>query len=284
MTGNCERFAAVSLATGGTSAATWRSAGPLPTLDLDGCRTLVIVGAHPDDETLGLGATAAHLAARGVEVRVVSASDGGAAYPHASGSAQDQLADERRSELDAAASTLGAGTPITLGLPDGRLADHEDRLAALLTALLADTGPGTWCAATWRGDGHPDHEAVGRAAASAAAATTVTLLEYPVWMWHWAQPDDPDVPWEHAFSIELPEQAVAVKELAAQCFRSQFGAVDPVLPPFVLPRLLSVGEVVFREADRMSLSARQPRRGTPGGGNGAWRERVDTRPLNENPR
>jgi LmbE family N-acetylglucosaminyl deacetylase len=246
MTGNCARFAAVPLAGGGTSAATWRSATPLRTLDLDECRTLVIVGAHPDDETLGLGATAAHLAARGVEVRVVSASDGGAAYPHSSGAAQDQLADERRSELDVAASTLGVSSPITLGLPDGRLADHEDRLAALLTALLADTGPGTWCAATWRGDGHPDHEAVGRAAAIAAAATAIPLLEYPVWMWHWAQPDDPAVPWDRAFRVELSEQAVGVKELAAQCFHSQFGAEDPVLPPFVLPRLLSVGEVVFR--------------------------------------
>jgi LmbE family N-acetylglucosaminyl deacetylase len=246
MTGNCARFAAVPLATGGTSAATWQSATPLPTLDLDECRTLVIVGAHPDDETLGLGATAAHLVARGVEVRLVSASDGGAAHPDASDAEQDLLADERRSELDAAAGTLGAGGPITFGLPDGRLADHEDRLAALLTALLADTGPGTWCAATWRGDGHPDHEAVGRAAAIAAAATAVPLVEYPVWMWHWARPDDPAVPWDRAFKVDLPEQAVDVKELAAQCFHSQFGTTDPVLPPFVLPRLLSVGEVVFR--------------------------------------
>ncbi|MGB5149109.1 MAG: PIG-L family deacetylase [Mycobacterium sp.] len=246
ISGNCARFAAVPLATGGTSAATWRSAAPLPTLDLDGCRTLVIVGAHPDDETLGLGGTAAHLAAHGVEVRLVSASDGGAAHPEASDAEQDQLAHVRRSELDAAASTLGVGSPITFGLPDGRLAGHEDRLAALLTALLAESGPGTWCAATWRGDGHPDHEAVGRAAAVAAVATAVPLLEYPVWMWHWALPDDPAVPWGRAFSVELPEQAVTAKLLAAQCFRSQFRASDPVLPAFVLPRLLSVGEVVLR--------------------------------------
>jgi hypothetical protein len=40
------------------------------------------------------------------------------------------------------------------------------------------------------------------------------------------------------------------KQLAAQCFRSQFESPvpgsPPVLPPFVLPRLLAVGEVVFR--------------------------------------
>ncbi|MGK2866614.1 MAG: PIG-L deacetylase family protein [Mycobacterium sp.] len=247
--GNCARFAAVPLATGGTSAATWRSAAPLPTLDLSECRALVIIGAHPDDETLGLGATAAQLAESGVPVRVVSASDGGAAHPGASAADSDLLTHERRSELEVAAGVLGVGDPISLGLPDGHLAEHEDQLAALLTAVLAESGPGTWCAATWSGDGHPDHEAVGRAAAIAAAATAVPFLEYPVWMWHWAQPDDPDVPWDRAFGLDPPAAAIALKEQAAQCFRSQFGAEhggEPVLPPFVLPRLLAVGEVVFR--------------------------------------
>lgn len=247
--GNCARFAAVPLATGGTSAAAWQSAAPLPTLELSGCRSLVIIGAHPDDETLGLGATAAQLAESGVPVRVVSASDGGAAHPGATAADSERMTHERRSELEVAADALGVGDPISLGLPDGRLAEHEDQLAALLTAILAEAGPGTWCAATWSGDGHPDHEAVGRAAAIAAAATAVPFLEYPVWMWHWARPGDPDVPWDRAFSLNPTAASIALKEQAAQCFRSQFGTEhggEPVLPPFVLPRLLAVGEVVFR--------------------------------------
>ena len=56
-----------------------------------------------------------------------------------------------------------------------------------LTDLLS---PDTWCAATWRGDGHPDHDAVGRAAATACDAVGCRLLEYPVWMWHWARPGE----------------------------------------------------------------------------------------------
>ena len=81
---------------------------------------------------------------------------------------------------------------------------------------------------------------------AAAQRAGVPLVEYPVWMWHWATPADPDVPWDRAVSVPLDRAALACKERAAQCFRSQFESVDPVLPPFVLPRLLAVGEVLFR--------------------------------------
>ena len=100
-------------------------------------------------------------------------------------------------------------------------------LAELLGEILAGAAPGTWCAATWRGDGHPDHEAVGRAAAAACARTGVALLEYPVWMWHWASPSDPAVPWERAHSVPVSGWALERKRLAAQCFRSQFEPGTP---------------------------------------------------------
>jgi LmbE family N-acetylglucosaminyl deacetylase len=200
------------------------------------------VAAHPDDETLGLGGTLAQLAARGVEVSVVSVTDGGAA--DVAGTDQRRLEQQRRTELDCAAEVLGVNRVTRLGLPDGAVADHEDRLTDLLVDVLA--GGQVWCAATWRGDGHPDHEAVGRAAAVAAQRAGVTFVEYPVWMWHWAMPADPDVPWDQAVAVPLDRAALACKERAAQCFRSQFEGVDPVLPHFVLPRLLAVGEVLFR--------------------------------------
>ena len=83
----------------------------------------------------------------------------------------------------------------------------------------------------------------------AAQRTGAVLLEYPVWMWHWASPDDAAVPWQRARSVPLSRAAVGRKQLAAQNFRSQFEPVSPngspVLPPFVLRRLLAVGEVVF---------------------------------------
>src|SRR5262249_46228089 len=214
------------------------------------CPGLVLVAPHPDDETLGLGATAAQLVASGVDVQVVWVSDGGAAQPGASPLQRIRMESIRRSELLRATGVLGIRPPVSLGLPDGQLAEHEDRLTDLLVEILEDAAPRTWCAATWRGDGHRDHEAVGRAAAAACARAGAALVEYPVWMWHWASPADPAVPWDQAYTLSISGWALDRKRHAAQCFRSQFepgsGGSGPVLPAFVLRRLLAVGEVVFR--------------------------------------
>jgi LmbE family N-acetylglucosaminyl deacetylase len=91
----------------------------------------------------------------------------------------------RRFELRRAAGILGVSEMTCLGLPDGELSDHEAWLADALTAILRQRRAGVWCAATWRGDGHLDHEAVGRAAVFAARRAGAVLLEYPIWMWHW---------------------------------------------------------------------------------------------------
>lgn len=252
-TSNCNRFAAKPLTCGGTPVPIWLAAldrRTLPPLDLSGCPGLVVVAPHPDDETLGLGATIAQLATSGVDVQIVSVSDGGSAVPDAPQSEQLRLEATRKQELRSAADALGVNPPISLGMSDGCLTGGEDSLAERLVGILADIAPGSWCAATWRGDGHPDHEAVGRAAAEACARTGATLLEYPVWMWHWASPTDSAVPWDRAYSASLPRWAFDRKSLAAHCFRSQIEApttgAPPVLPAFVLQRLLAVGEVVFR--------------------------------------
>ena len=250
VSGNGARFAAVPIAGGGTPLASWLAADRLPQLTLEDCTKLVVVAAHPDDETLGLGATLAQLAAAGVDVEVVSATDGGGADPEASPFERADLERRRRNELLQATRLLRIPAPTSLGLPDGRLGDHEATLTQALIEILDGSPPGTWCAANWRGDGHPDHEAVGRAAASACERTGVTLVEYPIWMWHWATPGDAAVPWQRAYSVPLTRQAVGRKYHAAQCFQSQLEAAGPdtpaVVPPFVLRRLMSVGEVLFR--------------------------------------
>lgn len=251
--GNCARFAAKPLTHGGTPAPLWLAAfaeNPLPALNLSECPRLVVVAPHPDDETLGLGATIAQLTATGVPVQVVSVSDGGAVHPGASASDRLRMETTRRYELRRATGFLATPPPISLGLPDGELADHEDELTDRLTEILDAAGHATWCAATWRGDGHPDHEAVGRAAAAACARSGAALLEYPIWMWHWAIPDDPAVPWDQANAVPAPGWSTERKRRAAHFYRSQFepdgSQSAPILPGYVLARLLVVGEVVFR--------------------------------------
>ena len=249
---NVARFAARPLSEGGTPAHVWLKAQrELPLLDLTSCPEIIVVAAHPDDETLGFGGTAAMLA----DMRRARA---GGVRERRRGVARESLT--RRTvpgsntsvarNLHRAVDALGLPAPMSLGLPDGEIGDHADRLADMLTEVLAARPAGTWCAATWRGDGHPDHEAVGRAAAVAVRRTGAQLVEYPVWMWHWAQPGDDAVPWERAYQVPLTPEAVGRKRVAAQLFQSQQEDRDencgPILPPFVLDRLLVVGEVVFR--------------------------------------
>ena len=249
--GNAARFAARPVASGGTSTATWLGRRPeSPELNLDDCPGLVLVAPHPDDETLGFGATAATLRARGVDVQVVSVSDGGGAYPGLSPLERTWLERDRRAELLRATKLLGLNEPIHLGLPDGELDAHEEALTTFLSDLLQADPNAPWCAATWSGDGHPDHEAVGRAAVHAAQRVGTTVLEYPVWMWHWAEPGDVDVPWHCMSAVPLDRAALARKQHAAKVFATQLKPhepdVEPVLPAFVVQRLMAMGEVVFR--------------------------------------
>ena len=248
-TSGTSRFGARPIADGGTPVETWIDwEHEVPSLNLYDCPGMTVIAPHPDDETLGLGATMATLCDAGVDVQVVSVSDGGAAYPGLTDAARAELEDVRRAELRRSLDVLGAGEPIALGLPDGELSQHELWLTARIAQLLSVFPAGRWCAATWRGDGHPDHEVVGRAAAAAAARTEAVLIEYPVWMWHWATPGDPTVPWGRARRVELTHDAMNVKAIAAESFSSQTRPTpdrEAVLPPAVLQRLLSVGEVVF---------------------------------------
>jgi len=107
-------------------------------------------------------------------------------------------------EAVAACAALGVDPPRRLGFPDGAVADHEDAGTESLKEALA---PDEVWLATWRADGRPDHEATGRAPARACAHTGARLVEYPVWMWHWAAPLDPTVPWQRVRRHRLPPQS-----------------------------------------------------------------------------
>ncbi|WP_175539706.1 bifunctional PIG-L family deacetylase/class I SAM-dependent methyltransferase [Nocardioides exalbidus] len=208
----------------GTPAAEWAGSpqwDALPALRLPaGRRRLVVVGAHPDDETLGAGGLI-HAAARaGWTVEVVSATAGEASHPGSPTHPTAVLGERRRSELDSAISLLAPDATVRcLDLPDGGVADEVDVLVASLVETIGTDGAEVLLCAPWRYDGHPDHDAVGRAAALAAARTDAQLLEYPVWLWHWGRAED--LPWSQAVRLALDAPMQDAKRAAVGAHVSQ---------------------------------------------------------------
>jgi LmbE family N-acetylglucosaminyl deacetylase len=195
----------------------WQS---VPALVLAEPRRLVVVAAHPDDESLGAGGLMARAEREGIPVRVIVATDGDASHPASPTTTAPQLAAIRRREVVEAVRRLAPTATVEfLHLPDGALREHVDALQASIRASTA--GDGVLIVAPWRGDGHGDHEAAGQAASTVARETGAQLLEYPVWMWHWASPLDGAVPWSRFVTLELTEEELARKAEAIRCHVSQ---------------------------------------------------------------
>ena len=104
---------------------------------------ILIVAAHPDDEALGCGATAARHAAEGGTVETVFVAEGvGARLIGPTGPSPDDDIAIRRRQAGEAAGILGTRPPRFLGLPDNRL-DSLDLLDVVqrLEAVIADVAP-----------------------------------------------------------------------------------------------------------------------------------------------
>lgn len=119
----------------------------------------------------------------------------------------------------------------------GAVGEHADDLLRLLRRVLLASDV---VVCTWRLDGHPDHEASGLAAVRACANTGCALLEAPVWMWHWAAPGDPRVPWHRLVGLGLGPDTVRRKQAALAAHATQLEARDahsgPVLGAAILAR------------------------------------------------
>lgn len=211
----------------GTPVSTWDDDPRLhdrPALSLEGVGELVVIAAHPDDETLGAGGLIAVCARRGIPVTVVVVTDGGASHSDVPG-----LVQQRQAELAAAIGVLAPGAGIVhLGLPDGATREHRDDVARGLEPIISGSSPSAMIATPWRGDGHRDHRIVGEVSAELAHAASRALIEYPVWLWHWAEPDDERTPWNDLVALGIDRDT---KRRALAEYGSQTEGDAPVLRP-----------------------------------------------------
>ena len=152
---------------------------------------------------------------------------------------------------------LGAEHRTSLHLPDGEVAHHEAEVVRRVTAMLrlADV-----IVSPWRFDGHPDHDACGRAAAGVRANTGCALWEAPIWMRHWARLNDVRVPWLRMQSLAVSNAARASKHAALAAHVSQLtprgDGLGAVLDGAIVVRAARHAEYFFVEA--------VPNRTTPG--------------------
>jgi LmbE family N-acetylglucosaminyl deacetylase len=239
----------------GTDERTWLGAprlANLAPLQITPPGRLVVVAPHPDDEVLGAGGLLQSMHHLGVDIAIVAVTDGEGSHPVAHSSGVD-IASTRAAESTVALDRLGCGpAPVTrLGLPDGAVASEISCLTEALSDVL---GPDDLCLTPWRSDGHPDHDATGAATLAAAAATGTPVLEYLVWTWHWASPDNSLVPWSNCRRLDLDPEQTARKRWATDAFTSQIGPrhfephQEPVLTDSILQRFRRPFEV-FIEAD-----------------------------------
>jgi N-acetyl-1-D-myo-inositol-2-amino-2-deoxy-alpha-D-glucopyranoside deacetylase len=141
---------------------------------------LLFVHAHPDDETLTTGATIAHYATRGAQVRVVTCTLGeegeviGERWAQLAVDEADQLGGYRIGELTAALNALGVDEPVFLGGAgrwrdsgmEGTPARHRQRFVdadpreavGALVAIVRELRPHVVVTYDAKGGyGHPDH-------------------------------------------------------------------------------------------------------------------------------
>ncbi len=205
---------------------------------------VVVVAAHPDDETLGAGGFLHATKAAGARIELVLATDGEAAF----GAPSAELGRVRWGELRAALDEMCLGDIVVhrLGLPDGGLAGHVGDLMDALAPLLSEAD---LCLAPWVGDPHPDHAAAGTAALAVAPVQTHRWA-YPIWTLPWRSPDDPDVPWPRAGVFALDPDTLAAKRRAIGRFASQLAPTpagdDPILPADVIAHFHGGRELFFR--------------------------------------
>ena len=193
---------------------------------------VLLIAAHPDDETLGAGALLARLSAGGARLAFAHATDGAPADmtdAHAHGfQTRDLYAAAREEELRNALACL-PNTPerFSLGFVDQSLAFELTDVTAALAGVLRTFRPSIVLSHPYEG-GHPDHDSV--ALATTLALSRAALDDRPrhveftsYHLWNGALRsgvflgDDERT----ATAFEPDEEARQVKQRMLQCFVSQ---------------------------------------------------------------
>ena len=163
-----------------------------------GLGSTVVIAPHPDDEALGCGGLLALLHQARQPVAAVLVSDGTMSHPNSALFPAPARQAVRTAEFRHALTILGIDDtePLLLGLPDGKVPNSptEPGFTEAVTQLrnFLEQQQATTVLVPWRRDPHPDHRATAHLvqATLAAMPRPPRRLEYVVWAWERAAPED----------------------------------------------------------------------------------------------
>jgi len=209
----------------------------LPPESPSAARRLLLVHAHPDDESIGNGATMARYAAEGDHVTLVTCTLGeegeviGAGLAHLTADQEDILGAWRIGELDAAMAELGVTDHRFLGGP-GRYRDSG------MMGVDSNRHPDCF----WRAD---LDEAAGHLVAVVREVRPQVLVTY-----------DPNGGYGHPDHIQAHRVAMRARDLAADpAYRPELGAAHDIAKVYwnCMPRsVVEAGFAALRAAGKES--------------------------------
>lgn len=203
-------------------------------------KKVLVVTAHPDDESPLAAGTIRQIVDSGGEVRLMCATLGENGRSHVSENiSHEELKSLRRAELYAVASVLGLTRIHILQFADGRLADSISEFSEQIMEEVRAYSPDVIFSFGIDGyTGHYDHVAAYKAAAIASVSHSIPLVCFSL----------PPEPWRTAcvevlqnkrkFGVYLnapmyPEPTIEVhvdeqaKLRAIQCHKTQLAGLDP---------------------------------------------------------
>ena len=138
--------------------------------------SVLVVGAHPDDEALGCGGTLRQHALGGDRLTAVFLTSG-----EAGGHGIEHPGQTREAEARAAARILGIAEVQFWHEPDGRLRARRAVVERLREVIAGTSASVVY--APHRADDHPDHSCAARIVAQAVAhaARRVQVWHYEIW-------------------------------------------------------------------------------------------------------
>jgi N-acetylglucosamine malate deacetylase 2 len=133
---------------------------------------MLVVLAHPDDESMGAGGLILRHSRPGIDVHLICATRGERGWAGGPPGDSDELARIRTAEMESAATTLGLSSYELWDYPDGgvetsNLAEITERIRQKISTMAPAVVVG------WGPDGaygHPDHIAMGRCTDAAVIA------------------------------------------------------------------------------------------------------------------